>query len=93
MIPVLDRARFLHAMRENEAHRNIPSIVMSSVPEASVRTASMDMPALSAIRSSSLTWSSLSSAFSVISSGEAIGQSTFICRPILGEPEQHQTGG
>lgn len=37
MMPVLDGARFLHAMRETEAHRNIPYIIMSSVPEASVR--------------------------------------------------------
>ena len=37
MMPVLDGARFLHAMREAEAHRNIPCIIMSSVPEASVR--------------------------------------------------------
>jgi CheY-like chemotaxis protein len=37
MMPVLDGARFLHAMRETEAHRNIPCIIMSSVPEASVR--------------------------------------------------------
>ena len=38
MMPVLDGARFLNAMRETEAHRNIPCIIMSSVPEASVRT-------------------------------------------------------
>lgn len=38
MMPVLDGARFLHAMRETEAHRNIPCIIMSSVPEATVRT-------------------------------------------------------
>ncbi len=37
MMPVLDGARFLHSMRETEAHRNIPCIIMSSVPEASVR--------------------------------------------------------
>ena len=37
MMPVLDGAKFLHAMRETEAHRNIPCIIMSSVPEASVR--------------------------------------------------------
>ena len=37
MMPVLDGARFLNAMRETEAHRNIPCIIMSSVPEASVR--------------------------------------------------------
>ena len=37
MMPILDGAKFLHAMRENEAHRNIPCIIMSSVPEASVR--------------------------------------------------------
>ena len=37
MMPVLDGARFLHAMRETEAHRNIPCIIMSSAPEASVR--------------------------------------------------------
>lgn len=38
MMPVLDGAGFLRAMRETEAHRNIPCIIMSSVPEASVRT-------------------------------------------------------
>ena len=38
MMPVLDGARFPQAMRETEAHRNIPCIIMSSVPEASVRT-------------------------------------------------------
>jgi CheY-like chemotaxis protein len=37
MMPVLDGARFLRAMRETEAHRNIPCIMMSSVPEASAR--------------------------------------------------------
>jgi CheY-like chemotaxis protein len=37
MMPVLDGARFLNAMRETEAHRNIPCIIISSVPEASVR--------------------------------------------------------
>src|SRR5215472_3435265 len=37
MMPVLDGARFLHAMRETEAHRDIPCIIMSSIPEASVR--------------------------------------------------------
>lgn len=37
MMPVLDGAGFLRAMRETEAHRNIPCIIMSSVPEASVR--------------------------------------------------------
>ena len=37
MMPVLNGARFLHAMRETEAHRDTPCIIMSSVPEASVR--------------------------------------------------------
>jgi CheY-like chemotaxis protein len=37
MMPVLNGAGFLHSMRETEAHRNIPCIIMSSVPEAGVR--------------------------------------------------------
>ena len=37
MMPVLDGAGLLHAMRATEAHRDIPCIIMSSVPEASVR--------------------------------------------------------
>lgn len=37
MMPVLDGAKFLQAMRQTEAHRDIPYIIMSSVPEASVR--------------------------------------------------------
>ena len=37
MMPVLDGAGLLRAMRENEAHRDIPYIVMSSMPEANVR--------------------------------------------------------
>ena len=37
MMPVLDGAGLLHAMRASEAHRDIPCIIMSSVPEASVR--------------------------------------------------------
>ena len=37
MMPVLDGAGLLRAMRENEAQRDIPYIVMSSMPEANVR--------------------------------------------------------
>jgi CheY-like chemotaxis protein len=37
MMPVLDGAGLLRAMRESEALRDIPCIVMSSMPEANVR--------------------------------------------------------
>ncbi len=37
MMPVLDGAGMLRAMRETEAHRDIPCIVISSMPEANVR--------------------------------------------------------
>ncbi len=37
MMPVLDGAGMLQAMRETEAHRDIPCIVISSMPEANVR--------------------------------------------------------
>ena len=37
MMPVLDGAGLLRAMREAEAQRDIPCIVMSSMPEANVR--------------------------------------------------------
>ena len=37
MMPVLDGAGMLQAMRTVEAHRDIPCIVMSAVPEANVR--------------------------------------------------------
>jgi CheY-like chemotaxis protein len=37
MMPVLDGAGLLQAMRESEAQRAIPCIVMSAVPEAGVR--------------------------------------------------------
>jgi len=37
MMPVLDGAGLLRAMRESEAQRDIPCIVMSSMPEANVR--------------------------------------------------------
>ncbi len=37
MMPVLDGAGMLRAMRDTEAHRDIPCIVISSVPEANVR--------------------------------------------------------
>ena len=37
MMPVLDGAGMLQAMRESEAQRDIPCIVMSAVPEANVR--------------------------------------------------------
>lgn len=37
MMPVLDGAGMFQAMREIESQRDIPSIVMSSVPEANVR--------------------------------------------------------
>lgn len=37
MMPILDGAGLLKAMRETEAQHNIPCIVMSSMPEANVR--------------------------------------------------------
>ena len=37
MMPVLDGAGFIQAMREIEPQRDIPYIVMSSIPEAAVR--------------------------------------------------------
>jgi CheY-like chemotaxis protein len=37
MMPVLDGAGLLLAMREIEAQRDIPYIIMSSMPEANVR--------------------------------------------------------
>lgn len=37
MMPVLDGAGLLRAMRESEGGRDIPCIVMSSMPEANVR--------------------------------------------------------
>jgi len=37
MMPVLDGAGLLRAMRETEAQRNIPCIIMSSILEANVR--------------------------------------------------------
>jgi CheY-like chemotaxis protein len=37
MMPILDGAGLLQAMRETEAQRDIPWIVMSSMPEANVR--------------------------------------------------------
>lgn len=37
MMPVLDGAGMLQAMRTIEAHRDIPCIVMSAVPEANLR--------------------------------------------------------
>jgi CheY-like chemotaxis protein len=37
MMPVLDGAGLLRAMRETETHRNIPCIIMSAMPEANVR--------------------------------------------------------
>ena len=37
MMPVLDGAGLIQAMRDSAAQRDIPCIVMSSMPEASVR--------------------------------------------------------
>jgi CheY-like chemotaxis protein len=37
MMPVLDGAGFIQAMREVEPQRHIPYIIMSSIPEAAVR--------------------------------------------------------
>ena len=37
MMPVLDGAGLIRAMRESEAQRDIPCIVVSSMPEANVR--------------------------------------------------------
>lgn len=38
MMPVLDGAGFIQAMRANEPQRDIPYIIMSSIPEDAVRT-------------------------------------------------------
>jgi CheY-like chemotaxis protein len=37
MMPVLDGAGLIQAMRESETQRDIPCIIMSSMPEANVR--------------------------------------------------------
>jgi CheY-like chemotaxis protein len=37
MMPVLDGAGLIRAMRDTAAHRDIPCIVISSMPEANVR--------------------------------------------------------
>jgi len=37
MMPVLDGPGFLQGMRSTESHRDIPYIIVSSMPEASVR--------------------------------------------------------
>lgn len=37
MMPILDGVGLLQAMRATEAQRNIPCIIMSSMPEANVR--------------------------------------------------------
>jgi CheY-like chemotaxis protein len=37
MMPMLDGAGLIQAMRESEAQRDVPCIVMSSMPEANVR--------------------------------------------------------
>jgi CheY-like chemotaxis protein len=37
MMPVLDGVGLMQAMREREPHRDIPCIVMSSIPETAVR--------------------------------------------------------
>jgi CheY-like chemotaxis protein len=37
MMPVLDGAAMLLAMRNNELHRAIPCILISSIPEEAVR--------------------------------------------------------
>lgn len=37
MMPVLDGAGLIQAMRENEAQRDIPCIVMTTMPEAIIR--------------------------------------------------------
>lgn len=37
MMPILNGAGLLQAMRETDGHRDIPCIVMSSMPEANVR--------------------------------------------------------
>lgn len=38
MMPVLDGVGFLQAMRSTESHREIPCIIISSMPESNVRT-------------------------------------------------------
>lgn len=37
MMPVLDGAGLIWAMRENEAQRDIPCVVMTSMPETAIR--------------------------------------------------------
>jgi CheY-like chemotaxis protein len=37
MMPVLDGAGLIQAMQENEAQRDIPFIIMTSMPEATIR--------------------------------------------------------
>ena len=37
MMPVLDGAGFLQAMRSTDGHRDIPCIVISSMPESNIR--------------------------------------------------------
>jgi CheY-like chemotaxis protein len=37
MMPILDGAGLIRALRESEAQRDIPCIIMSSMPEATVR--------------------------------------------------------
>jgi CheY-like chemotaxis protein len=38
MMPVLDGVGFIQAMQQNETHRGIPLIIMSSIPEDAVRS-------------------------------------------------------
>src|SRR3984893_19236288 len=44
MMPVLDGAGLLRALRETDGHRDLPCIVMSSMPEANVRERSTYPP-------------------------------------------------
>ena len=45
MMPVLDGAGMIQTMRENDAQRDIPYIIMSSMPEANVRQRIQDYAA------------------------------------------------
>jgi CheY-like chemotaxis protein len=43
MMPIMDGPAMLKAMRENPAYRNLPAVVMSSLPESAVAGAASGM--------------------------------------------------
>ncbi len=63
MMPILDGAEMLRAMRETELQRDIPCIVMSSMPEANVQERVRNYAPSSASRSGSPQWSNWSQPF------------------------------